>query len=559
VNLKEKVLFGVFLISFNLAAWQKDGVPITTGPGDQVEPKVLAVSSGDFYVVWTDHNIPAQVFVRLFDKDGNPKWSSPVKACDSDSIQWQHSAVVTPSGSIIIAFVDERTGWLKDRVYVSKIGLSGNYEWPPGGIRVSIGEADQIHPHLCLDDSGEGCYVTWTDYRPGDFWVYLTKITKDGTVAFEMPVCSIPSPRWNPTVIPSGEGIIIFWGGKEYDTSGVYANKLLRNDFLWGERGKLILPYPSSMTQFNRHDQFIFPYVSADSSGGAYVFPADPYEKGVQRVDSLGNLIFDSIPKVQTPSGIAPTLDGVVGCHPYSGPPGDWGMYVDGVKVDSVGVLPWSNPSRIWTSPFIDTTYTHTPSSALTSDYSSGCIVAIGGEQTKLENDILVVRVDSLGEAREPLLVCGSSGEQQNPVIIHNPSTKGYFIVWEDHRGSDWDIYAICLDSLLRVGIDERKSIPAQIPISISPNPFNQITKIHYPIVVQGKVNLRIYDACGKKINNLVNRILQPGIYEEEWNGKDDGDNILPEGVYFCHLMVQSNKNVLQEVRKVILLKKGAR
>ncbi|MCX8014908.1 MAG: T9SS type A sorting domain-containing protein, partial [candidate division WOR-3 bacterium] len=49
-------------------------------------------------------------------------------------------------------------------------------------------------------------------------------------------------------------------------------------------------------------------------------------------------------------------------------------------------------------------------------------------------------------------------------------------------------------------------------------------------------VNLSIYDASGRLIKTLVNSDLNSGTYSYIWNGKDDNNRSVAEGVYFYTL-----------------------
>lgn len=78
------------------------------------------------------------------------------------------------------------------------------------------------------------------------------------------------------------------------------------------------------------------------------------------------------------------------------------------------------------------------------------------------------------------------------------------------------------------------------------PNPFNPSTKIKFTIPKTGNVSLKIYDILGREIKTLINKEMQPGIYDIEFNAVN-----LPSGVYFYQLKVGS----YVETKKMILLK----
>lgn len=78
------------------------------------------------------------------------------------------------------------------------------------------------------------------------------------------------------------------------------------------------------------------------------------------------------------------------------------------------------------------------------------------------------------------------------------------------------------------------------------PNPFNPTTKIKYQIANAGFVNLRIYDVLGNEVETLINREIQAGSYELEFNASK-----LPSGIYYYTL----NAGEFSQTRKMILLK----
>jgi hypothetical protein len=78
------------------------------------------------------------------------------------------------------------------------------------------------------------------------------------------------------------------------------------------------------------------------------------------------------------------------------------------------------------------------------------------------------------------------------------------------------------------------------------PNPFNPSTKLTYQIGEAGFVNLRVYDVLGNEVVTLVNKEMQAGSYEIEF----DAGN-LPSGIYYYTLIVGS----YELTKKMILIK----
>lgn len=78
------------------------------------------------------------------------------------------------------------------------------------------------------------------------------------------------------------------------------------------------------------------------------------------------------------------------------------------------------------------------------------------------------------------------------------------------------------------------------------PNPFNPSTTINYSIKERGLVTIKLYDALGREIRELVSEIKSPGAYTVDFNASG-----LSTGVYYYQLKV----NDYVAGRKMILLK----
>lgn len=80
------------------------------------------------------------------------------------------------------------------------------------------------------------------------------------------------------------------------------------------------------------------------------------------------------------------------------------------------------------------------------------------------------------------------------------------------------------------------------------PNPFNPSTSIQFtiPVETQHAVSLRIFDILGKEIKTLLNKPMQPGEYEIEFNAED-----LPSGVYYYRLIIGD----FTQTKKMVLLR----
>jgi hypothetical protein len=115
------------------------------------------------------------------------------------------------------------------------------------------------------------------------------------------------------------------------------------------------------------------------------------------------------------------------------------------------------------------------------------------------------------------------------------------------------DIYIIRTDSLLNyppniIGIN---LISTEIPVKFVlhqnfPNPFNPSSKIKFELPSAGLTQIKIFDILGREVQVLVNKYLNAGIYEVEFDASN-----LASGIYFYSM----ETNGFKETKKMILTK----
>jgi hypothetical protein len=83
------------------------------------------------------------------------------------------------------------------------------------------------------------------------------------------------------------------------------------------------------------------------------------------------------------------------------------------------------------------------------------------------------------------------------------------------------------------------------------PNPFNPETTIHYDLLQNGNVELKITDLLGRQVRELVNEERHAGHHQITWNGLDDAGRPVASGIYLYTL----NTEGYAETRKLTLMR----
>jgi hypothetical protein len=84
------------------------------------------------------------------------------------------------------------------------------------------------------------------------------------------------------------------------------------------------------------------------------------------------------------------------------------------------------------------------------------------------------------------------------------------------------------------------------------PNPFNRSTTIRFQIPQTGLISIKIYNVLGQQIRVLENKKFSPGSFETLWDGRDELDQDVPNGLYFSVL----EANNFRQSKKLLLIQK---
>jgi len=137
-----------------------------------------------------------------------------------------------------------------------------------------------------------------------------------------------------------------------------------------------------------------------------------------------------------------------------------------------------------------------------------------------------------------------------SPRDIHSVVLAGdKIIVW---GGSDVNITPFNTGGIYTnpavIGIENiSTNVPSGFSLSQNyPNPFNPSTKFKFQIAKLTNAKVSVSDILGREVEVLVDKQLQPGTYEVDWNA-----SAFPSGVYFYRLAT----NNYSETKKMVLIK----
>jgi hypothetical protein len=374
--------------------WQPTGVPISTAPSGQFDPK--AVSDG--------------------------------------------------SGGAIIAWQDYRTGTNRD-IYAQRVNSAGQVQWATDGVPVSTASGDQQAPAIASDGQG-GAIIVWQDKRNGtDFNIYAQRVLSTGISLWNtngITICSAVGIQDYPQIASDGQGgaIIVWEDNRSGDHYDVYAQRVSANGtVLWTSNGVSlndVMPFPQSPP---------YPTIMNDGDEGAYI--AWAHSENFSVYARAQHVLSDGVP-IWNSGGITVGLS--QGAYPTLASDGDKGAIVawGSSSFYAQHVLP--NGTLAWGTNGITLNIGYGANLFLVEDGLHGAYAAWQRYNTGYTNSrVLVQHVlsdSTLGWGADGVTMTSMSGLQQVPRLV-NDGFGSVIAVWQtasDTSGTDYSIWSQRLD-----------------------------------------------------------------------------------------------------------------
>jgi len=136
-----------------------------------------------------------------------------------------------------------------------------------------------------------------------------------------------------------------------------------------------------------------------------------------------------------------------------------------------------------------------------------------------------------------------------DPIFIEDTTTikaKGVLAGWFD---SEIEEATYVIEQSV---IEEEIIEPAESDcFTIYPNPFNPDVTISLYLDKAGLVDIEIFNISGRKIKSLISSHLPAGQYNFVWNGRNDSEETVSNGLYLIRLKTPAKI----EIKKAIMIK----
>jgi len=277
----------------SIVQWTTNGVAICTAINNQMYPTIVSDGSGGAIIAWQDTRSVAEtgVYVQRINASGTIQWAENGVALDTVGGTQSHatSIISDGNGGAIVTWEDARDYNNKD-IYAQRINAGGTIQWTANGVAICTAINDQIFPTIVSDGIG-GAFITWQDWRNGNFDIYAQRINADSTVRWTangVAICTAAGNQNVPTIVGDGNGgAIITWHDNRNGNIDIYAQRINADSTLrWTADGAAVCTVAGGQA---------YPVAVSDGSGGAVILWWD-YRDGVnyniyaQRISDGGTI-----------------------------------------------------------------------------------------------------------------------------------------------------------------------------------------------------------------------------------------------------------------------------
>lgn len=348
-----------------------------------------SASTGDVLVTVAGNTSNPSKLVVLWPTD-NPE-NTPVSSAASE--QRAPDLIQDGAGGSLVVWEDARNG--AGDIFAQRLGKKGEPLWASEGSPVIVAAGMQTSPTL-LADGANGAIIVWQDYRDGDADIYAQRINANGDTLWSpggIALVTAVGDQLSPQIIRDGTGgAIVVWEDHRGGNGDIYAQRIDADGLIqWAADGVAVSA--TAEHQFS-------PKTAIDAAGGAFIVWED-YRSG-----------------------------------------SDYDIY--GQRLTGAGTPAWTTNGVV-----VSAALRNQLSPYVIADGASGAIVA-WEDYRGTAADIYAQRIDSTGAATwttTGVAISAATNNQRAPRMTPDDS-GGAFIVWEDYRNANADVFAQHVNAL---------------------------------------------------------------------------------------------------------------
>lgn len=150
--------------------WERSGVAVARGRGNQWNPLAVADGKGGAYCFWLDDNNGSRWVLRLQRLNPSGKvlfGPMGMTACESEANQMEPAVSADENGLVEVVWVEARYG--TPDIFAQKFGPGGNMIWNRDAVRVTSSRGSQTSPAVVALEDGSSI-IFWKVRAAGGRW-----------------------------------------------------------------------------------------------------------------------------------------------------------------------------------------------------------------------------------------------------------------------------------------------------------------------------------------------------------------------------------------------------
>ena len=412
---------------------------------------IAVYANGDFVVAWEDLRLgKGDIYAKRISATAVSLWLHAVRVNDDLGMAEQilPAVSIVENGNAVVAWSDSRNG--VNAVYMQRIDSFGNKLWLQD-LKVSSNESVVSSAPAIAADRNGNVIVVWADERNGRYndLIYAQRVDISGNLLWEQDILvggdtmgMVFSESPDIAIDAGGNAIVVWQGNCSHAGTFIFMDKIdSLGNRLWAQPTPVSRPsLPQKNVISTPLSADTNPRLALDNTGSAVVvwmFSAMDHDKDVyaQRVGPAGNPLWGS------PVEVAYDLDYTDQSYPVIVTDGDNSVFVAwsdnaiySQRLDQNGNRLWPQDQRI-----NDIVGTEGNKNIVAKENEAIWIVWEDSRNGDL--DIYSQKINRNGDRlwTQDICVNCSSSNQKNPTIaLHN---EDVVVVWEDDRANNADLY----------------------------------------------------------------------------------------------------------------------
>ena len=495
------------------------GIPISTATRNQKNPSV-AFDGANYLVVWQDDRAGSNydIYCTMVSQTGQVLDTAGILISNAANDQDVPKLIAGNTGYLVV-WQDDRSGVYDYDIYGTRVSFNGAVI-DTLGIAVSsyVDAYGQWSPAVAFD--GTNYLVVWTDERNDDCDIYATRVNQSGMILDPdgIPISTDTNEQYSASVTFMDTNYFVVWADKRNLTTSytdIFGARVNQSGLVLDPAG-----IPISNASYDQQSPAItfggenYLVVWQDNRNG--LTNKDIYGARVNHsgvvIDPSGIIISDTSHNQEFPKVAFDGANYFVVWHDERLGPPD----IYGTRVSNTGMI--LDPSGIVISNAAES------QESTSVAFDGRNYLVVWQDRRGTSYDIYGARVNQVGNVLDPfgIPISTRSLDQTRPSVAFDRAN--YFIVWQDYGTSySWDIYGAKLDSLGTM-IDT---------FAVSTQVGNQLT----PALAHGPENqlLIVYAGWTDSIGGVpadTMRIwgkLYPGPGIEEKSSKPNASRLMPE------------------------------